>query len=396
MSTVNGFGLKTHDLQLKGKLKKAAPYLEIICTQRSSVWHHSCLLIFGMSAKAHLNLKEKKMGEKKVLLIDDEASLTRSLAIGLMQKGYETETCESGMKGLKLLESFKKKQLSLDYAVIDVRLPDIDGIKLLKVLKFNYPGLPVIVITGYGSDAIAADAKTEKADAYLEKPFSVEELANILAEIPQNDQSTMASQLTSEDTGEEKAVSAYALLNFENTANLADVFQEMYFMDHVLYCDAVKSDFDMVLLLQAASLSELHSLIDNKIKKLDGIKDIYFMPVQSPILPESVNSVIGSVDKALGRNKGNSEAASNPNFWKSASSYVFLEIEKEKIDSIYPSLYLNDQVVSCDCAKGKYDIVLLMQGASFAEIDRNIQKKIKPLDGVLRIKESPIIKLFEM
>ena len=50
------------------------------------------------------------MNEKKVLLIDDEASLRRSLTLGLMQKGYETETCESGMKGLKMLETFKKKQ----------------------------------------------------------------------------------------------------------------------------------------------------------------------------------------------------------------------------------------------------------------------------------------------
>jgi len=51
------------------------------------------------------------MNEKKVLLIDDEASLRRSLTLGLMQKGYETEPCENGMKGLKLLESFKKKQI---------------------------------------------------------------------------------------------------------------------------------------------------------------------------------------------------------------------------------------------------------------------------------------------
>jgi DNA-binding Lrp family transcriptional regulator len=120
------------------------------------------------------------------------------------------------------------------------------------------------------------------------------------------------------------------------------------------------------------------------------------MPVETPHLPESVNNIIGTVDKALGREKGNPETVTNANFWKSASSYVFLEIEKEKLETIYPTLYVNEQVVSCDCAKGKYDIVLLMQGASFADIDRNIQNKIKPLDGVLRIKESPIIKLFEM
>jgi len=336
------------------------------------------------------------MNEKKVLLIDDEASLTRSLTLGLMQKGYETESCESGMQGLKMLESLKKKQTPLHYAVIDVRLPDIDGIKLLKVIKFNYPELPVIVITGYGSEAIAADAKSEKADAYLEKPFSVEELTKILEEIPQKDAAPVVAQAPSEAIDDEKSVSAYALLSFDNTANLTEVYQEMYFMDNVLYCDAVKGDFDMVLLLQAANFSELHDMVANKIKKIEGVKDIYFLPVESPLLSEGVNNIIGTVDKALGRNKDNPETTNNPNFWKSASSYVFLEIEKEKMENIYPTLYLNEQVVSCDCAKGKYDIVLLMQGTSFVEIDRNIQNKIKPLDGVLRIKEFPIIKLFEM
>ena len=50
------------------------------------------------------------MNEKKVLLIDDEASLRRSLTLGLMQKGYETETCENGMKGLKLLNHSSKSR----------------------------------------------------------------------------------------------------------------------------------------------------------------------------------------------------------------------------------------------------------------------------------------------
>jgi CheY-like chemotaxis protein len=316
--------------------------------------------------------------------------------MGLLQKGYETEPCENGMKGLQALEEFKKKKTPPQYVVIDVRLPDIDGIKLLKVIKFTYPELPVVVITGYGTDTTAADAKSEKADAYLEKPFTVDELTKIFAEIPQKIAETAVAEKESPEPGEEKSVSAYVLLNFFDSANLSEVYQDMYFMDHVLYCDAIKGEFDMALLLQAAKMSELHALIDDKIKKLPGVKDICFMPVESPLLSESANSIIGTVDKALGREKGNSESTTNVNFSKSASSYVFLEIEKEKLESIYPTLYMNDQVVSCDNIKGKYDIVLLMQGASFAEIDRNIQNKIMPLDGVLRIKESPIIKLFEM
>jgi DNA-binding Lrp family transcriptional regulator len=71
------------------------------------------------------------------------------------------------------------------------------------------------------------------------------------------------------------------------------------------------------------------------------------------------------------------------------------EIEKEKLEAIYPVLYFNDQVVHCDYTNGKYDIVLLMKGTSFNEIGNTIRTKFKPLDGVLRIKEWPIITLFE-
>jgi CheY-like chemotaxis protein len=336
------------------------------------------------------------MNEKKVLLIDDEASLQRSLALGLLQKGYMTESCENGMNGLKALEGFKKNQVPLNCVVVDVRLPDIDGIKLLKVIKFTYPELPVVVITGYGNDALAEDARSEKADAYLEKPFTVEELTKIFAELPQKTPTNAAEVKEDAEPGGEKSVSAYALLNFDGTADLTEAYQKLYFMDQVLYCDAIKGDFDLALLLQAGTMTDIQSMVENKIKKLPGVKDVTFLPVDQPQLSESVANIIGTVDKALGRDKGNPEAATNANFSRSASSYVFLEIEREKLESLYPILYMNDQVVSCDCISGKYDIVLLMQGASFAEIDRNITSKIKPLDGVLRIKETPIIKLFEM
>jgi len=49
--------------------------------------------------------------EKNVLLIDDEASLRRSVSMGLMQKGYHTEPCENGMKALQTLETYKQNQV---------------------------------------------------------------------------------------------------------------------------------------------------------------------------------------------------------------------------------------------------------------------------------------------
>ena len=74
------------------------------------LWHSPCFHISMNRTSKKQNRKEMTM-EKNVLLIDDEASLRRSVSIGLMQKGYHTEPCENGMKGLQTLEMFKKKSI---------------------------------------------------------------------------------------------------------------------------------------------------------------------------------------------------------------------------------------------------------------------------------------------
>jgi DNA-binding NtrC family response regulator len=164
--------------------------------------------------------------ERKVLLIDDEASLRRSVSMGLMQKGYQTEPCENGMKGLQALETFKKKKMPFGCAIVDIRLPDIDGLKLLKVIKSNYPQLPVIIITGYGDETVAEEAKT--ADAYLEKPFSMDDLAKMLEEMEAP--ATKAAALESSPrplTAIEEATSAYALVSLDNSADLLSIYRKL-------------------------------------------------------------------------------------------------------------------------------------------------------------------------
>lgn len=152
--------------------------------------------------------------EKKVLLIDDEASLRRSVSLGLMQKGYQTEPCENGMKALQALETFKAKSMPLGCAIVDIRLPDIDGLKLLKAIKFGYPQLPVIIITGYGSEMVAEEAKT--ADAYLEKPFTVDDLANVLEHMKAPAPETASVEPPPREyTAAQESMSAYALVSLD-------------------------------------------------------------------------------------------------------------------------------------------------------------------------------------
>lgn len=330
--------------------------------------------------------------EKKVLLIDDEASLRRSVAIGLMQKGYQTEPCENGMKGLQALETFKKKKLPIGCAVVDVRLPDIDGLKLLKVIKLDYPQLPVIIITGHGTEAIAEEARA--ADAYLEKPFEMEELTKLLEELEPKAAQTALDE-PKEETKEKESVSMYAMVSLDATANLLETYRKLYFHKDVLYCDATRGDCDLVLMLQAPTFEEINDLVEKELKTMGGVAAVSLMPVQMPVLADNVVNLLGSVDRALGRDKGESKAESGQAARQRVSSYVMLEIEKEKIEAIYPALYFNDQVVNCDCTDGVYNIVLLMKGTSFADIEHNVRNNLRTLDGVLRIKEFPIITLFE-
>jgi CheY-like chemotaxis protein len=331
--------------------------------------------------------------KKQVLLIDDEASLRRSVSIGLMQKGYQTEPCENGMKALQTLETFKKKRIPLDCAIVDIRLPDIDGLKLLKVIKFNYPQLPVIIITGYGSETVVEEAKT--ADAYLEKPFSMEDLAKVLEEMerPEAEPGEAAAPRESAATGQ--SASAYALVSVDNSAKLLSTYRKLYFHQNVLYCDAIRGDHDLILLLQAPAFDQINEMVEKELKTMDGVTEVSLLSVDIPMFGENVINIMGSVDKALGRDKGENTVAPNQTTRTRVSSYVMLEVEKEKMEAIYPALYFNDQVVNCDCTDGRFNIVLLMKGTSFSEIENTTRNRFKTIEGVLRIKEYPIITLFE-
>jgi CheY-like chemotaxis protein len=330
--------------------------------------------------------------EKQVLLIDDEASLRRSVSLGLMQKGYQTEPCENGMKALQTLETFKKKNMPLGCAIVDIRLPDIDGIKLLKTIKANYPQLPVIIITGYGSETIAEEART--ADAYLEKPFTVEDLATVLEEM-KAPAAVPVEAPPREVPAAQESVSAYALVSLDNSANLLSTYRKLYYHENVLYCDAIRGDYELVLLLQAATLDRINEVVETQIRTMPGVAGVSMLPVNAPMFAENVINIMGSVDKALGRDKGEDMVTSNQTARTRVSSYVMLEVEKEKMEGIYPALYFNDQVVNCDCTEGRFNIVLLMKGTSYSEIENVIRSKFKTMEGVLRIKEYPIITLFE-
>ncbi len=113
---------------------------------------------------------------KRILLIDDEPSLRRSISIGLNQRGIDVELCENGISALNKIDLYQKNEVNLDTIVLDIQLPDIDGIKLGKIIKAKYPNTSMIYITGYADKLEEAEIDDLKVDAFLEKPFDADEL----------------------------------------------------------------------------------------------------------------------------------------------------------------------------------------------------------------------------
>lgn len=111
----------------------------------------------------------------KMLIIDDEPLMRITLQDSLVGEGYEVVAAETGRKGVDLL---RKNQW--DIIITDLKLPDLEGIEILKEAKSLNPSTEVILITAYGSIDSAVSAMKEGASDYLTKPFSMDELLLII------------------------------------------------------------------------------------------------------------------------------------------------------------------------------------------------------------------------
>ena len=113
-----------------------------------------------------------------------------------------------------------------------------------------------------------------------------------------------------ERTAKKESVSMYALVSVDRGASLLGTYRTLYYHPNVLYCDATRGDCDLVLLLQAPTADMIKELVDKEIKTLEGVGEVSLLRVETPILGDNVINIMGTVDKALGRDKNESEAAS--------------------------------------------------------------------------------------
>ncbi len=110
-----------------------------------------------------------------MLVVDDSNELSQVIADFLGMFGYDVTTAKDGYAALDLM-----KERRLDIVVTDIHMPRMDGLKLMTEVKQQYPGMPVVLITGFSVEDARKVAFERGADAFMAKPFHLKDLKDVI------------------------------------------------------------------------------------------------------------------------------------------------------------------------------------------------------------------------
>jgi len=113
----------------------------------------------------------------KLLIVDDETRFLNAIAQRLTKRGFDVRTAENGEDAIRLARSEK-----FDIALLDLRMPGMDGGEVLRVLKEEHEFLEAIILTGHGSLESAVELTKLGAFSYLPKPYELDKLIQVLRE----------------------------------------------------------------------------------------------------------------------------------------------------------------------------------------------------------------------
>ena len=111
------------------------------------------------------------MNKYKILVIDDEQSIRESISMILEYENYLVELAANGVQGLNLFN-----EQNFDAVLLDVKMPGLDGIEVLQLLKERNKNIPIIMISGHGTIETAIECTKKGAYDFLEKPLDRDKL----------------------------------------------------------------------------------------------------------------------------------------------------------------------------------------------------------------------------
>ena len=115
--------------------------------------------------------------QARIIIVDDDENIRKTMKAILEDEGYIVDLAVNGKEAIEMAQ-----ERTYNIALLDIRLPDMEGVELLKLIKDNVPRTRKIMVTGYPSMQNAITALNKNADAYLIKPVNVEKLLDTVKE----------------------------------------------------------------------------------------------------------------------------------------------------------------------------------------------------------------------
>ncbi|PYX98465.1 MAG: DNA-binding response regulator [Acidobacteria bacterium] len=249
--------------------------------------------VSAVLARRHMHQVEPATGS--ILIIDDEAAIRESLETLLAIEGYNVEAARSAEEGLAMLAAFPRDLVLLDFA-----LPDRNGLEVLDEIRQRNPGLPVIMITAYGTVENAVKAIQAGATNFIQKPWDNEKLlADVRASI---------SRLRVEEENRQLKRALKQRYSFENIVGKSEAMLKIF--DLVAQVAPSRS----TVLIQGDSGTG-KELIAKAIHASSPRKDGPFVPVNTGSMPTELlestlfGHVKGAFTSAIASKKGLFEIA---------------------------------------------------------------------------------------
>ena len=120
-------------------------------------------------------MKKKMVDKESILIVDDDENVRMSLVQIFREYEYETEEAKTGQEAIE-----KVKERFFNVVLLDIKLPDMDGIELIAPIKGKHPDTVVIMITGYASVDTAVRSLHKEASAYIIKPMEIDKLLSTI------------------------------------------------------------------------------------------------------------------------------------------------------------------------------------------------------------------------
>lgn len=235
------------------------------------------------------------MTKRKILIVDDDASIRSMLLIVLKEENRELLTANDAIEALKILTDEKVELL-----ISDIKMPDITGIALLKKVKTVNPELPVIMITAYASTDEAVEAMKLGAFDYITKPFNIDELKVVV------ERALNASDLKNENIKLKEEIECRE--KYENLIGKSSAMQKIFSLITTI------ANTDSSVLIQGESGTG-KELIAQAIHRQSPRKNYPFVSINCGAMPETLleselfGHVKGAFTDAYRDKKGLFEAA---------------------------------------------------------------------------------------